>query len=80
MHLCFKALTGFLYITSGVFELILSKTIVTFILLILSVLDFWFVKNISGRKLVGLKWWSEVNEKMEDDWYFECYVDEKYVN
>jgi hypothetical protein len=25
-------------------------------------IDFWFVKNISGRFLVGLKWWIDFSE------------------
>ena len=29
---------------------------------LLSALDFWVVKNISGRILVGLRWWNEIND------------------
>jgi hypothetical protein len=31
--------------------------------LILAAIDFWVVKNISGRLLVGLRWKSEIDEK-----------------
>lgn len=34
-------------------------------------LDFWTVKNVSGRILVGLRWWNEVNEQGESVWHFE---------
>jgi hypothetical protein len=30
-----------------------------------SSLDFWVVKNLSGRKLVGLKWWIDFSEDGE---------------
>jgi hypothetical protein len=36
------------------------STILTFIfVLILSAIDFWIVKNLSGRLLVGLRWRSD---------------------
>jgi hypothetical protein len=34
-------------------------------------LDFWTVKNVSGRILVGLRWWNEVDEQGESVWHFE---------
>ena len=37
-----------------------NDTILIFIVvLIFSAFDFWTVKNITGRKLVGLRWWSD---------------------
>jgi hypothetical protein len=37
-----------------------SFVIQTVVTLVLLALDFWTVKNISGRKLVGLRWWNQV--------------------
>lgn len=34
----------------------------TFVLISASV-DFWVVKNITGRKLVGMTWWMRINEE-----------------
>ena len=34
--------------------------------------DFWTVKNVSGRLMVGLRWWSEVNEDGSTLWRFEA--------
>lgn len=40
-------------------------------LLILSA-DFYYLKNIAGRRLVGLRWWNEVNTSSGDStWVFE---------
>ena len=40
------------------------STVLLFILVtILSALDFWVVKNVTGRLLVGLRWWSDYDEK-----------------
>jgi hypothetical protein len=42
----------------------------TFVLLSAS-LDFWVVKNITGRKLVGMTWWMRINEETgEETWIF----------
>jgi hypothetical protein len=44
--------------------IIFSSSILVFILvIILSALDFWTVKNVTGRLLVGLRWWSDYDEK-----------------
>eukprot|EP00762_Andalucia_godoyi_P002430 ANDGO_02766.mRNA.1 Golgi apparatus membrane protein TVP23 len=37
----------------------------------MSSFDFWTVKNISGRILVGLRWWNEVKDDGENQWFFE---------
>ncbi len=41
-------------------------------MIILSAFDFWTVKNITGRLLVELRWWSEVRPDGSDEWVFEC--------
>jgi hypothetical protein len=33
--------------------------------------DFWTVKNVSGRLLVGLRWWNEVKDDGSNEWIFE---------
>ncbi|KAM4534885.1 Golgi apparatus membrane protein TVP23 homolog B isoform 2-T2 [Fundulus diaphanus] len=40
------------------------------IILLLSC-DFWTVKNVSGRLLVGLRWWNQVDEDGRSRWLFE---------
>ncbi|MEQ2169451.1 hypothetical protein GOODEAATRI_025358 [Goodea atripinnis] len=40
------------------------------IILLLSC-DFWTVKNVSGRLLVGLRWWNQVDEDGRSRWVFE---------
>lgn len=44
----------------------------TFILVVIcSAFDFWFVKNVSGRIIVGLRWWNEVKDDGSEIWIFE---------
>lgn len=48
-------------------------SILVFILtLLLLSADFYYLKNIAGRRLVGLRWWNEVNTASGDShWVFE---------
>lgn len=50
------------------------------LIVILSAFDFWFVKNISGRFIVGLRWWNEVNEDGTEEWIFESDNEERKAN
>jgi hypothetical protein len=34
-------------------------------------MDFWVVKNVSGRILVGLRWWNLVKDDGSSEWLFE---------
>ena len=53
----------------------------TFILVVLLLaFDFWTVKNISGRLLVGLRWWNNIKEDGSSEWVFESAGDEAQVN
>lgn len=57
------------YILSTLF---FDSFVIIFVLtVILAALDFWVVKNISARILVGLRWWNEIDEKGESLWKFE---------
>ncbi|KAL3434280.1 hypothetical protein BDV09DRAFT_170089 [Aspergillus tetrazonus] len=53
--------------------LFINNFILVFILtLLLLSADFYYLKNIAGRRLVGLRWWNEVNTSTGDShWVFE---------
>ena len=69
LHVVFKLAALLLYL------LAVHSFITTFILvtLLLSA-DFWAVKNICGRLLAGLRWWSIVDEEGEVDIYLRKYL------
>ena len=48
-----------------------SDALAYLIVIILGAMDFWLTKNISGRLLVGLRWWNEVREDGSEVWVFE---------
>jgi len=60
----------------------MKDLVLTYILvLILVVIDFWVVKNVTGRYallflnsyriLAGLRWWSEIKPDGKEEWVFE---------
>ncbi|RCK63771.1 Golgi apparatus membrane protein TVP23 [Candida viswanathii] len=62
------------------------------VLILLIAADFWNLKNISGRLLVGLRWWNETNmidpsegasssgKDFENVWVFESADPNRYIN
>ncbi|MFS7967600.1 putative golgi apparatus membrane protein TVP23 [Helianthus anomalus] len=69
-HVLFKAGALAFYILSALF--FDSFVIIFVVTVLLSALDFWVVKNVSGRILVGLRWWNEIDDDGESVWKFEC--------
>ncbi|RNA24907.1 Golgi apparatus membrane TVP23 -like protein [Brachionus plicatilis] len=68
-HLFFKSMAIFLYLFSTLFY---SNFITIFVVLIIFLsMDFWTVKNITGRLLVGLRWWNHIDENGQSKWIFE---------
>lgn len=69
-HCLFRFTALAFYIFGQAFFSASFVTIFIFVLLLLSA-DFWTVKNISGRLLVGLRWWNQVDEDGQSKWIFE---------
>lgn len=67
--LFFKALAILFFLVLGIFGV--PEALIFILVVILNSLDFWFVKNVSGRILVGLRWWNEVKEDGSEKWIFE---------
>ncbi|TMW64106.1 hypothetical protein Poli38472_014223 [Pythium oligandrum] len=72
-HLFFKVLALFLYLFGGV--LFDSYVFLFVVCILLLAFDFWTVKNVSGRLLVGLRWWNRINDDGTNEWIFESHED-----
>ena len=59
---------AFYIVSSILFDYFSIQFVVT---VLREALDFWVVKNVSGRILVGLRWWNEVNDHGESIWRYE---------
>uniref|UniRef100_A0A7N0TFE6 Golgi apparatus membrane protein TVP23 n=1 Tax=Kalanchoe fedtschenkoi TaxID=63787 RepID=A0A7N0TFE6_KALFE len=68
-HVLFKASALAFYVLSTLF---FDSYVIIFVMtVLLAALDFWVVKNVTGRILVGLRWWNEINDLGESVWKFE---------
>ncbi|KAK2778206.1 golgi apparatus membrane protein tvp23 [Colletotrichum kahawae] len=49
-----------------------DRIMIFIITILLLAADFYYLKNIAGRRLVGLRWWNEVDPQTGDSqWVFE---------
>ncbi|KAK8205541.1 Golgi apparatus membrane protein tvp23 [Zalaria obscura] len=49
-----------------------NYVLIFIVTILLLAADFYYLKNIAGRRLVGLRWWNEVNPQSGDSqWVFE---------
>lgn len=57
------------YILCGLFtdNYVLSTVVVV----VLLAMDFWNCRNVAGRRLVGLRFWNQIDEDGESYWVFE---------
>lgn len=73
-HLLFKVAPVVTYLFMGLF---VSSTVQIFIsTLIIACMDFWFVKNIAGRYMLGMRWWNGDDELGREGWVFDSYDNE----
>jgi len=66
----FRAAAITVYILAGFFTE--NYVLSTVIVVVLLAMDFWNCRNVSGRTLVGLRYWNQVDEDGESYWVFEC--------
>ncbi|XP_026974154.1 Golgi apparatus membrane protein TVP23 homolog A [Sagmatias obliquidens] len=69
-HLFFRVSATITYVGCDWFSRSFVGCFVT-VLLLLS-FDFWSVKNVTGRLLVGLRWWNQIDEDGKSHWIFEA--------
>ncbi|XP_037363507.1 Golgi apparatus membrane protein TVP23 homolog A isoform X1 [Talpa occidentalis] len=69
-HLFFRVSAIVTYLCCDWFSRSFVGCFVT-VLLLLS-FDFWSVKNVTGRLLVGLRWWNQIDEDGKSHWVFEA--------
>ncbi|XP_028175277.1 uncharacterized Golgi apparatus membrane protein-like protein CG5021 isoform X2 [Ostrinia furnacalis] len=68
-HLVFRCSAVVVYMLCDWFS---DSFIASFVLVVLLLsADFWTVKNITGRLLVGLRWWNYVDDAGKSHWVFE---------
>lgn len=78
-HVSFKVAAIVSYLLLGWFT---KSFVIQFVVTVtLLAFDFWVVKNVTGRMLVGLRWWHEVAEDgVTQQWRFETIPDRENLN
>lgn len=79
VHVLFKVAAVASYLLLGLFT---SSFVIQFVVTVtLLAVDFWTVKNVAGRLLVGLRWWNEVGEDgTTQTWRFESLSDRSQLS
>ncbi|EEB17532.1 conserved hypothetical protein [Pediculus humanus corporis] len=68
-HLAFRVSALLVYILCGWFS---NSFITSFVIVVLLLsMDFWTVKNVTGRLMVGLRWWNYVDDDGKSHWVYE---------
>ncbi|CAL9730114.1 golgi apparatus membrane protein Tvp23p [Monosporozyma unispora] len=70
IHLAGKIVPIVFYILGGIFA---GFTVQFIVIILLVAFDFYITKNISGRKLVQLRWWYDSTDKTDSNFVFESY-------
>lgn len=69
-HVGFRCAALIVYILCGWFS---DSFITSFVAVVLLLsMDFWTVKNVTGRLMVGLRWWNYVDDDGVSHWVYEC--------
>ncbi|XP_057311299.1 Golgi apparatus membrane protein TVP23 homolog B-like [Hydractinia symbiolongicarpus] len=69
-HIIFRLSALIFYFITN---LVTSSFVTGFVIIILLLsFDFWVVKNVTGRLLVGLRWWNYIDEDGNSQWMFEA--------
>ena len=77
-HVLFKGLALATYLFAGLFTS--NFVLVCVVCILLLAFDFWTVKNVSGRLMVGLRWWNYVKEDGSTEWVFESADDASEIS
>ena len=65
-----KLLALFFFLFLNIFTS--NEALVMIVVILLDAADFWYTKNISGRILVGLRWWNNYDKETQGNiWKFE---------
>uniref|UniRef100_A0A023F8K3 Golgi apparatus membrane protein TVP23 homolog n=1 Tax=Triatoma infestans TaxID=30076 RepID=A0A023F8K3_TRIIF len=68
-HIGFRSAALLVYFLCGLFS---DSYITNFVVIVLLLsVDFWTVKNITGRLMVGLRWWNYIDDEGKSHWVYE---------
>lgn len=45
-----------------------------------AVFDFWFTKNVTGKRLLGVRWYFDTDEWGTEKFFFECRANDQHID
>jgi hypothetical protein len=62
LHAVLKALLIVMFLFRGIFTNMFNALVINELIAVVAVIDFWFTKNVNGKKLLGLRWFFDEDE------------------
>lgn len=67
-----KAVVLTLYMLISYLKELIGGNVTDELIIIFVVIDFWLTKNVTGRKMIGLRWFFENDQYGVERFKFEC--------
>jgi len=56
-----------------------NALVINELIAVVAVIDFWFTKNVNGKKLLGVRWFFDEDEYGTEKFMFECRANDELV-
>lgn len=80
VHAVLKAIVLGILFLRGIFAAMFSDLVINELLALFVVADFWFTKNVTGKKMIGVRWFFENDEFGTEKFMFEIRANEEYIS
>ena len=62
IHCITKGIVIVLFLFRGLFSTLFNGLVLNELMVVFAVLDFWVTKNFTGKRLLGIRWYFDVDE------------------
>jgi len=62
VHCALKGLVFIIFLFRGMFTTLFNGLVLNEMMVVFVVLDFWLTKNFNGKRLLGIRWYFDVDE------------------
>lgn len=68
-----------MFLFRGIFTNMFNALVINELIAVVAVIDFWFTKNVNGKKLLGVRWFFDEDEYGTEKFMFECRANDELV-
>jgi hypothetical protein len=80
VHCVFKGIVFMVFLFRGMFTTLFNGLVLNEMMVVFVVLDFWLTKNFNGKRMLGIKWYFDVDGYGSEKFFYECRANEKYLS